>query len=176
MTKNTNDLIMFLMTQEKETLWDIKEHKAKRSRSQNAYYWELAGRVAVRSSKFGININERHNRNLRELGLRVYMDNQPVCVYIPDNDEAERAALKAEWYHLKPTSQTRVGKDGSLFRCYVLLRGSHTFNTAEMSALLDLMIQEAKSVGVETITPNELEHMKQLELQAERRKQKNESI
>ena len=169
-TKTTSEMIMFLASQPHEIVWDLTEHKKKRSRNQNSYYWELAGKVATKTARFGANINEIHNRNLRELGLCEYVNGELVCVYIPDTDEAEKAALNAESYHIKPTSQTRAGKDGQIFRCYVMLRGSHTFNTTEMSALVDLMVQQAKSVDVETMTPQELEHIRQLEIQAERKK------
>ena len=95
-TKDTRDLMMFLMTQPLDAKWDLQEHKEKRSRSQNSYYWELAGKVSVKTTKFGANINEIHNRNLRELGLREYVNEQPICVYIPDTEEAEKATLNAE--------------------------------------------------------------------------------
>lgn len=163
-------MIIFLAGQPRETTWDLCEHKEKRSLSQNSYYWQLAGKVAQKTSRFGANINVIHNRNLRELGLIEYMGGYPVPVYLPDTDEAEQKALNAEKFHVKPTSQVRTGKDGQIFRCYVLLRGSHTFNVAEMSALVDLMVQEAKAVGVETMTPDELEKLRLLEEQAERKK------
>lgn len=169
-TKDTREMMMFLMTQPLDTKWDLQEHKEKRSRNQNSYYWELAGKVSVKTTKFGANINEIHNRNLRELGLREYVNEQPVCVYIPDTEEAEKATLNAESYHLKPTSQTRESKDGKMFRCYVMLRGSHTFNTSEMSALVNLMVQEAASVGVQVLTPTELAKIRQLEEQAEQKR------
>lgn len=169
-TKTTSEMIVFLAGQPQDMKWDIQEHKDKRSLSQNAYYWMLAGKVATHTARFGANVNEIHNRNLRELGLREYINDQPICLYILDTEEAERAALNADSYHIKPTSQTRVSKDGQVFRCYVMLRGSHTFNTQEMSALVDLMIQEAKAVGVETISPQDLASIRQLEEQAERKK------
>lgn len=169
-TKNTRQLMMFLMEQPPEIEWDLQEHKKKRSRSQNSYYWELAGEVAKKTVKFGANVNEIHNLNLRALGLREYVNEQPIVVYLPDTEEAEKTALNAESYHLKPTSQTREGKDGQMFRCYVMLRGSHTFNTSEMSALVDLMVQEATAVGVEVLTPMELAKIRQLEAEAEKKK------
>ena len=168
-TRNTSEMIMFLATQPQDKMWELKEYKKHRSRSQNAYYWELAGEVAKKTARFGANINEIHNRNLRELGLREYINGEPVCVYIPDTDEAEKIALNAESYHIKPTSQTREGKDGQLFRCYVMLRGSSTFDSSEFSSLVDLMVQEAKAVGVETLTPLELEKIRQYERQAEKK-------
>lgn len=167
-TRKANELIMFLAGQPQETVWDLTEHKERRSLSQNAYYWKLAGEVVKKSIRFGTNINEIHNRNLRELGLREYINDQPLCIYIPDTEEAEKTALNAESYHIKPTSQTKAGKDGTMFRCYVMLRGSHTFNTDEMSALVDLMVQEAVAVGVEVITPRELAQMREWEKQHEK--------
>ena len=170
-TGTREQVTLFLMKQPEDTkLWDLSEHKEKRSLSQNSYYWTLAGKVASKTVKFGANVNEIHNSNLRSLGLCEHINGELVCVYIPDTDEAEKAALNAESYHIKPTSQTRAGKDGQIFRCYVMLRGSHTFNTSEMSALVDLMVQQAKSIGVETLTPQELEHIRQLEAEAERKK------
>lgn len=169
-TKSTIQMIVFLANQPQDLVWDLTEHKDKRSRSQNAYYWELASQVATKTIKFGANVNEIHNRNLRDIGLLERVNGELVCVYLPDTDEAEKAALNAESYHIKPTPQTRLGKDGQVFRCYVMLRGSHTFNTQEMSALVDLMVQQAESVGVQTMTPNELAHIRELEAQAERKK------
>lgn len=168
-TKTTSELIMFLADKPSDMKWDLAEHKEHRSLSQNAYYWSLAGKVARRTLKFGANINELHNRNLRELGLREYINDQPICLYLPDTEQAEKAALNAETYHIKPTSQTRLSKDGEVFRCYVMLRGSHSFNTAEMSALVDLMVQEAESVGVETLLPRELEQIREYERQKEKK-------
>ena len=51
--------------------------------------------------------------------------------------------------------------DGKAYRVYLLLRGSHTYNTAEMSSLIDGTVQDAKEQGIETATPDELERMKQ---------------
>ncbi len=168
-TKTTSDLIMFLADKPKDMKWDLQEHREHRSLSQNAYYWRLASQVASKTVKFGANVNEIHNRNLRQLGLREYINEQPICVYIPDTEQAEQTAINAETYHIKPTSQTRVSKNGEVFRCYVMLRGSHSFNTSEMSALVDLMVQEAEAVGVETLTPRELEQIREYERQREKR-------
>ena len=103
------------------------------------------------------------------MGLVLRIDDKLVPVYLPDTDESEQTALKAETYHLKPTSEVKEGKNG-LYRCYVMLRGSSTFNVQEMSALLDLMIQEAKSLDIETLSESELSHIRELERNAEKNK------
>lgn len=166
-TGKANDLVLFLMNQDKDKLWDLSEHTNKRSLSQNAYYWELVGKVA---QKTRISSAEIHNRNLRDLGLVLRIDGAIVPVYLPDNDESERIALQADTYHLKPTSEIKTGKCDKVFRCYVMLRGSSSFNTDEMSALLDLIIQEAEAVGIQTKTPDELARMREIERNAQANK------
>ena len=166
-TGKPSDLVLYLMAADKEALFDLSEHKAKRSLSQNSYYWALLGRVA---QKTRISSNVIHNQNLRDLGLVLRINGELIPVYLPDTDEAEKMAIEAETYHLKPTSQTKEGKDGKLYRCYVMLRGSASFNTEEMTALLDLMIQEAKAQDIETMTPAELERLRELERNAQKNK------
>ena len=160
MIGKARDLVLFLMGADPEIKWDLREHKEKRSRSQNSYYWALIGEVA---KKTGISSSAIHNRNLRDLGLVLRINDALVPVYLPDTDEAESQALEAETYHIKPTSSIKMGRDGRAYRCYVMLRGSSTFQTDEMKAFLDLLIQEAKALGIETATPDELERMRQYE-------------
>jgi hypothetical protein len=71
---------------------------------------------------------------------------------LPDTDETERKALEAETYHIKPTSQTRDGKDGVTYRAYMLMRGSSTYNTEEFSRLLDGLLDACRSAGVHVLT------------------------
>lgn len=157
-------IISFLMGQDKNKKWVLKEYREKRSLSQNSCYWALCGKVA---RKVRISTARLHNMLLRDLGLPEYVGDRLIPVYLPDTDEGETAALEAMTYHIRPTSEVKVGKDGTVYRCYVMLRGSHTFNTAEMSALLDLMIQEARQQGIETLPLDEIERMRIHEQQRE---------
>lgn len=167
MTGDKNRLIAFLSNQKDGALFDIVPHKEKRSLNQNSYYWKLCGLVAQKSGATSAMV---HNRNLRDLGLLERIDGELVCIYLPDTDEAEKQAIKADTYHLKPTSQTRISKNGEVFRCYVMLRGSHSYNTAEMTALLNLVIQEAKTLDIEVLPPDQLEHLRQMAEEMEKRK------
>ena len=42
-----------------------------------------------------------------------------------------------------------------------MLRGSSTYNTEEMSKLIDGLVSECKEQGIETLPPEELERMMQ---------------
>ena len=82
-----------------------------------------------------------------------------MYVVIPDTEEASREADEAEKYHIKPTSEVREGKDGLMYRTYIMLKGSHEYNTTEFSRLIEGIIDECKQVGIETATPEEIANM-----------------
>lgn len=167
------DIVTYLMgdNADKNALYDLELHqeKKKRTLSQNAYYWKILEQMAV---KLHVSKNEIHNTNLRHLGLVLSVDDKPVYILLPDTEKAEKQTLNAITYHLAPRKETKVGNDGKTYRWYVMLRGSSEMNVQEMSALVDLAVQDAKELGIETLPPDELEHMRQLELEYERRKKK----
>lgn len=160
MTGTAAEVIRWLTTQDPAKVWDIKRHSEKRSLSQNAYFHVLIGKMAdaLRMPK-----TEVHNRMLRAYGQVQGIDGRLVTVTIPDTEKAEKEILMAETYHLKPTSQVRLGTKNQMFRTYVLLKGSHELTTEEFAVLLDGTIREAEQAGVETLTPTELEALKYAE-------------
>ena len=165
MTGTAAQLITWLlaaMGDDKEKLYDLKAHKAKRTRSQNAYYWELLSQTA---DKLRMSKAELHNRMLRQYGRPEIYDGRTARLLLPDTEATEEKTLRSETVHLKPSSQVTTLADGVTYRTYVLLKGSHDMNTAEMSALVDGMIQEAKAQGVETMPPHELEELRKYEFQ-----------
>lgn len=139
--------------------WDIKEHKDKRSLSQNAYYWKLITEVSRRKRQ---SVAYTHNHELREARYARWIGDEPIRVKIPDTDAAEAQVMEQMEYHLAPTKE----RDGDK-RIYVLLRGSSEFNTAEMSHLLDLLIQDAQTLGIETLSPDELARIRAYEQERE---------
>lgn len=166
MTGTPLQLMIFLKGQKATDLFDIQPHKERRTRSQNAYYWQLVTKMAdkLRESK-----NRIHNEMLRSYGQLLYIDGQLVTTYIPDTEDAETTALEASEFHIKPTSQVKTGQKGQTLRTYILLKGSSDYDTAEMSALVDGAVSEAKTLGIETLTPAELERMRINEVNNKRR-------
>ena len=160
MTGTASEIVSYLMGQDREKVWDIEEHKDKRSLRQNAYYWQLITKVAA---KLRISTSRLHNLMLRDADRPLVIGGKVQFVSIPDTDEAEEDALESTTFHVQPTSKTTVGEKGTVFRWYRMLRGSHDMNTEEFSFLVDLLIEEAKQQGIETITPAELARMRELE-------------
>lgn len=135
---------------------EIKQYREKRSLDANAYYWQLVSKL---SDAIGRPNNWIHNWMLREYGEIEVIDGQGVYLVLPDTEAAQKTAEHAETYHLKPTSQVKLGKDGRMYRTYMMLRGSSSFDTKEMSRLINGLVDECKAVGIETMTPDELERM-----------------
>lgn len=135
----------------------IVQYRKKRSLDANAYYWTLLTKFA---DVIGMSNSEAHNMMLRGYGQSEIFDGKAVYVTIPDTEEAEKKVNNATDYHLAPTSQVRLGNDGVMYRTYRLLRGSRTYDTKEMSRLIDGLITCCKEAGIpetEIASPNEKE-------------------
>lgn len=139
----------------------IVQYRKKRSLDANAYYWTLLTKFA---DVIGLSNPEAHNMMLRGYGQSEIFGGKAVYVTIPDTEEAEKKVNNATYYHLAPTSQVRLGNDGVIYRTYRLLRGSRTYDTKEMSRLIDGLITRCKEAGIpetEIVTPNEREILKE---------------
>ena len=100
-----------------------------------------------------------HNHLLRKYGQTEIFDGKIAYIMLPDTKDTEKRIDEMEECHFAPTSQTKRGKDDITNRAYRLLKGSHTYDTKEMSELIDGTVSEAKELGIETLPPDELERM-----------------
>lgn len=129
----------------------IKAYREKRSLSANAYFHVLVGKIAEAT---GQSHTEVHNRLIAEYGQ---LDAEVQNIIMDDDIPYQ----KLETLHLRPTTATRMMDNGKLYRIYLVMRGSHTYDTKEMARLIDGTVSEAKELGIETLTPQEIERMKQ---------------
>ncbi len=134
----------------------VKEKRGRRSLDANAYYWKL---VTQLSEAIGVSKPYCHNMMLRQYGQLYVDDDCPFLAVIPETEDAVRMVEEATLFHLLPTSQVRTGEDGKLYRTYRMIRGSHEYDTYEMSKLIDGIVSECKDAGIETMTPAEIERM-----------------
>lgn len=134
----------------------VKKYRQRRSLNANAYYWKLVGDIAAALHEAQPVI---HNRLLRSYGTLDTVEGENLMIFIPDTVEAENKVLMQEAYHLKPTSMSKVTEDGRVFRAYLVIKGSSSYDSQEMSRLIDGAVSEAKGMGLETLPPEELERM-----------------
>ena len=126
-----------------------ERRREKRSLSANAYFHVLVQKIAAAVGASNIEIK---NRLIREYGAYLYVDGQIPTMTV--KAEYEDRMLIMEALHLQP-----IARDPETVKM-ALMRGSHTYSTAEMSRLIDGAVSEAKELGIETLTPAELERMK----------------
>ena len=129
------------------------KYRQKRSLDANAYHWLLVTKIA---GVLKTSTTEVHNHMLSRYGQVEIIDGSVMTIILLDSIEWQ----KLETLHLKPTTRTRILDNGKLYRVYYVVRGSHTYNTQEMSQLIDGVVSEAKELGIETLTPDELARMK----------------
>lgn len=137
-------------TKDKPLDINIKELRKKRSLSANAYFHVLVDKIAA---ELHSSHTEVHNKMIAEYGQ---MDTTLEYIILRDDIPWQ----KVDVMHLRPTTATRTLDDGKLYRVFQIMRGSHTYDTKEMSILIDGVVSEAKELGIETLTPDELERMK----------------
>ena len=125
---------------------EVKKWRNKRSLSANAYAWVLISRIAEcidpPLSKEAVYLEM----------LKRYGQTGIISV------EAEKAApVKRELKYWESVgSGTVAGKDFEHIRLWV---GSSNYNTLEMSLFVQGIVSEAKELGIETLTPQELEQL-----------------
>ena len=139
---------------DKEYEVQIREIRRRRSLNANAYYYKLVTDCAF---KKGIGVAEYHNENLANLGIPWLDDDKNRMWFLQKDTDWWR---KQKETHFCPTDKTEDRK-GITYRWFYLLKPSHLFNTKEMSMLIDGIVQDAKELGVETMTPDEIERLKQ---------------
>jgi hypothetical protein len=96
-------------------------------------------------------IVEVKNHLIRDYGQYEYIDGK-IPTYSVNADYVD-AMLNREDIHFK-----HVGWDGDRAKLAVM-RGSHTYNTAEMAHLIDMTVIVAEAMGIETLPPEELKRM-----------------
>lgn len=145
MVGNAIQIIQWLYNQDKDKIFDIKEHKEKRSLNANNYAWKLITEIAnvLRKSK-----EEVYLEMLKSYGqceMISIVSSVDVKGYFKYYEEAGRSFL-----------------NGKEFTHYKIYKGSSEFNTKEMSILIDGIVQEAKNLDIETMTPSQLAELKSL--------------
>ena len=139
---------------DKECKLKLVQYRKRRSLDANAYFHVLVWKIAETINRSKIYTK---NRLIAEYGQMEIIDCKPMVLTLSDDIEP----YDIESIHLQPTTRTMLNSKGNMFRVCMVMRGSHTYNTKEMSILIDGAVQEAKQLGIETATPQELKEMQE---------------
>ena len=138
------ELISWLTTQPEKN-YEIKEYKEKRSLNANNYAWFLITKIAECMTP-----PQSKEAVYMEM-LKRYGQSEFVSVL---------SGIDVTGY-FKYFEEYGVGHvEGREFTHYKVYKGSSEYNTKEMSVLIDGIVEEAHDLGIETITPEEIERLK----------------
>lgn len=133
---------------EQELSIELKKYRKKRSLDSNSYQWILCTKIA---EKLGTSKEE-----VQDLMIQRYSDfdkDEDGYITITMLDRIPVSKLGGHW--------KLIGQNGK-FNSYMRLVGSSEMDSAQMARLLEGVVSEAKELGIDTETPDEIERMKAL--------------
>ena len=123
---------------------EIKKWRKKRSLDANAYAWVLIDKIAQAT---GVPKTEVYRQAIREIG------GVSDIVAVPDNAVDK---FREGWSKQGIGWQTEVFDSKPGYRRIVVYYGSSTYDTKQMAALIDNLVQDAQALGIETLPPAEI--------------------
>lgn len=129
----------------------IKPQKAKRSLDANAYLWVLIG-------KLGQVLKKPDSEVYRE-----YIRDNGVFQIVPIREDSIDRWIES-WKHngigwvCEDLGVCRNTPGYHNIKCYY---GGSTYTTKEMARLIDAVVWDCNEQGIDTMTPNQIEEMKQ---------------
>ena len=148
MVGTANKLITYLIEQTKDKQFELKEFKEKGSLNANAYCWVLCDKIAKELSKEGTVTTKEivYKDAITQIGSF-----EPMMIEEKAFENFERLWSKQG---LGFIVQEVSRKDKCIrVNCYY---GSSTYNTKEMSLLINLLVELAESLNIETKSENEI--------------------
>lgn len=131
-----------------------KKHRKKRSLDANAYFHVLVGKIAD-AMKPPISKARAKNLLIGRYGQQEFLEDGQQVI-IKTNISVDEM-LEQEFLHCFPCGVQKEKDTAVVF--YKVYRGSHTYDSKEMSILIDGTVEECKALGIETIPPAELRRM-----------------
>lgn len=129
---------------------EVKRWRKKRSLDANAYAWVLMDKIAQAT---GVPKTEVYRQAIREIG------GVSDIVAVPDNAVDK---FREGWSKQGIGWQTEILDSKPGYKRIVVYYGSSTYDTQQMAALIDSLVQEAQALGIETLPPHEIARLNSL--------------
>ena len=141
----------FVQTYKRNTKYvcTLKERKEKRSLDQNGYYWVLCNQL---SAVLHLSPTEIYRKHIRDIGgnYEVTPIKAEAVKRWVQNWERQGIGFVAE-----DMGESKIKGYRNVRNYY----GSSTYDTAQMSRLLDLMVADCEENGIVTLSEEEIERL-----------------
>ena len=142
MIGRANKLITWLLEQDKEKKYEVKEYSEKRGLKANCYYWELVNQLG--------NVLKISKEELHFLLLQRYGQSEIVSVLATIN-------VKPYFKYYVEAGESIL--NGKTFKHYKVYKGSSEMSKKEMSILIDGLVSECQEAEIETKPKKEIESL-----------------
>lgn len=137
-------LVAYLIGCEPDKTFELKEHRKKRTLTQNAYYWAMLSKL---KDALGMPTDEIHMNMLRQWGVAETFDmlsDVPLEGYF-------------KYYDVLYDYEDEDGSSRRLVRVY---KESHLMTTSEFKRLIDGMREECEAQGIDVMTREEIANLR----------------
>ena len=123
---------------------EIQVKRKKRSKNANAYFWELLQQLCF---ELNLDVIQEYKKRVKDLGIfrQWEVDNKNVDTFIKIWEEKGLA-----WFC---EIVEEIG-DKTIINAYY---GSSSYNSKQMSVLIDNLVQDCNTVGIQTISNDEIQ-------------------
>lgn len=143
------------LTEDREYIIEIKEHRKKRSLNANSYAWLLLDKLASRIHE---SKTEIYRSYIKEIGGN--SDTVQMQAETPEELKKRVKRLRDFWELRGLGWQSDIIESDKPTECNVVLYyGSSAYNTEQMSRLIEMIVQDCETFGIETKDPAELERL-----------------
>lgn len=125
---------------------NLKKFHPKRSLDANAYCFAIISQMA---KKLDTSTEEMYNTLITRYGVP-YEDEEGKHVIIGLKNEIDINKLEGHWVWVRTRENTSF---------YMMLKGTSDYDSAEMAHFIDMVCEEAKPMGIDTLPRTELERM-----------------
>lgn len=150
MVGTIEQIIQYLFKQDKTKKYEVKEVKKKRSLNANNYFWKLLQELCGVQN---LDTIEEYKKRVKELGIfrRFRIEPKDVKTFkIMWQDKG------IAWFCEIADTEYLGSVEFKIINAYY---GSSSFNSKQMSRLIDNLVQDCQAVGIETKSKAEIDSL-----------------
>lgn len=126
---------------------EIKRYRIPRSLDANAYFHVLVNKIAAITASSDDDV--KRDLVIKYGAIARDDDGGIVAAKLP-------ASVDITFFYPYARCYKTEDADGKAFNCYIFYKRTRDLDTAEMSHLIDGTVSEAKELGIETLTPDQI--------------------
>lgn len=143
-------IIQYLFKQDKTKKYEVKEVKKKRSTNANNYFWKLLQELCEVQN---LDTIEEYKKRVKELGIFRRFRIEPKDVKTFEIMWQDKGIA---WFCEIADTEYIGNVEFKIIHAYY---GSSSFNSKQMSRLIDNLVQDCQAIGIETKSKAEIDSL-----------------